>query len=157
MPSPDDLIRRLQSMPAEFRALIRRLDANALTAPYDDGWSPRQIIEHVRASDAIIAPRIYHVLVRDDAPLTAFDDRKWGSLIAAAEVPIDAQLAAFAITRAELCAMLRTLQPEDWTRTGVHEERGKITLTDIATWLAAHEEEHIAQLRQITHDAPRAL
>jgi hypothetical protein len=117
-----------------------------------DGWSPRQLLEHVRAADAIIAPRAYHVLVRDGPALPSFDERAWAVLIASAEIPLDAQLAAFAIQRAELCAMLRTLSEESWARTGVHEDRGEQSLAAMMTYLAEHEEEHLGQLRPIGED-----
>jgi hypothetical protein len=119
-----------------------------LTAALDpDGWSPRQVLDHVRAADAIIAPRAYHVLVRDRPPLPSFDERAWAALIAAAEIPLDAQLAAFAIQRAELCAMLRSLPEESWGRAGMHEKRGEQSLEAMMTDLAEHEEEHLGQLR----------
>lgn len=140
------LIARMQSTPQRLRAAVRRMQGDALTASRDGGWSVREIIEHVRASDAIIAPRVYQLLVRDRPPLTGFDERAWAALTARAEVPLDAQLAAFAITRAELCGVLRTLSPADWERAGVHEERGEIAIIDIARWIAGHEDEHVAQV-----------
>lgn len=140
------LIARMQSAPQRLRSAVRRMDGDALTASRDGEWSVREIVGHVRASDAIIAPRIYQILVRDRSPLAGFDERAWAALVARAEIPLDAQLAAFAITRAELCGVLRTLSPSDWRRSGVHEERGEISITGIARWIADHEDEHIAQV-----------
>ena len=142
------LVRRLQGTPSAFRVVLRAMTPAQLTAPSEpDGWSPRQLLEHVRAADAVIAPRAYHVLVRDRPALPSFDERAWAALIASAEIPLDAQLAAFAIERAELCAMLRAVPEKSWLRTGVHEERGEQSLGVIMTYLAEHEEEHLGQLR----------
>ena len=144
------LIDALKATPAALRGSVRSLKGRAIADPPADGeWSLLDIVRHVRASDAILAPRIVQVLVREGAPLAAFDERAWSELIAAADVPIDAQLAAFAIQRAELTALLRTLTPAQWLRSGVHEECGVQTLADICEYIAAHEAEHLAEAAAI--------
>jgi hypothetical protein len=140
------LVARMQSALQRLRSAVRRLNGDALTATRGGGWSVREIVEHVRASDAIMTPRIYQVLARDRPPLPGFDERAWAALAARAEVPLDAQLAAFAIMRAELCGLLRTLSPAEWARSGVHEERGEVAVIDIARRIASHEDEHVAQV-----------
>jgi hypothetical protein len=60
-------------------------------------------------------------------------------------MPLSAQLAAFAAGRAELVAVLRVIEQETWSRQGIHETRGVLTLHQIVTDLAVHELEHHAQ------------
>ncbi len=144
------LIDRLKATPAALRSLVRRLKPGQIaSAASDDGWGPLDVIRHMLAADAIIAPRVAQILVRDRPPLAAFDERAWARLIALAAVPVDAQLAAFAIQRAELNAILRTLSPDQWERAGVHEEHGEQTIFSICSVIAEHEEEHVRQLDEM--------
>jgi hypothetical protein len=147
---PARLIDVLKSTPQSLRAAARSLKAEQLTGAGGDGWSPLEIIRHMRAADAVLSPRIYHVLVRDNPPLPAFDERTWASLIEAAGVPLDAQLASFAIQRAELTALLRTLTPEQWLRAGTHEALGTQSVLDICAKIVDHEREHLAQLELVS-------
>jgi hypothetical protein len=58
-------------------------------------------------------------------------------------------LALFTLRRAEVGAMLRRVKPEDWARSGVHEEQGTTSLIELVGRLVDHEEEHCAQLAAI--------
>lgn len=143
------LIDRLKSTPAALRSFVRRLQPGQIACNAgDDGWAPLDVIRHVVASDAIIAPRVAQILVRDRPPLAAFDERAWARLSASA-VSVDAQLAAFAIQRAGMTAILRTLLPDQWERAGVHEERGEQTIFSICGDIVGHEEEHLRQLDEV--------
>ncbi len=50
--------------------------------------------------------------------------------------------------------MLRRAHPDDWRRSGVHEERGSLALIDIITHVVEHEEEHCMQLEAIRPKSP---
>ena len=45
--------------------------------------------------------------------------------------------------------MLRTLDEDDWQRTGIHPYRGKVSIHDIARELHEHDLEHLYQARII--------
>jgi DinB family protein len=146
---PAALIEVLKSTPASLRAGVRQLKAGRIAETAGGGWSALDVVRHVRAADAIVAPRVWHILIGERPRLPAFDERLWAGLMAAANVPIDAQLAAFAIQRAELTALLRTLTAEQWARQGVHETTGEQTVMQVCASIAEHEREHIEQLAEI--------
>ena len=58
-------------------------------------------------------------------------------------------LAAFTFGRAELVRVLRTLSPEDWQRTGLHEAQGRITIQETLRHLVEHEAEHCVQIETL--------
>jgi hypothetical protein len=141
------IIDALKATPASLRGAVRALKgAQIATALADGEWSTLDVVRHIRASDAILAPRIMQALVRDRPLFPSFDHQGWAELIAAADVPVDAQLAAFAIQRAELTALLRTLTVEQWQRMSVHEKRGEQSIAEICEHIAGHEAEHVAQI-----------
>ena len=146
----DPLLGRLGAMPVRLDGLIRdHPDPAAWQRTVDDGWSAAQIVAHLRASDEILTPRIYQMLVRDDPPLPAFDERRWAEVAGYDALPVDVHFARMALRRYELLQLLRGLEPAAWARAGEHEEHGRVTIFALAAHIAGHEEEHLAQLEQV--------
>jgi hypothetical protein len=44
---------------------------------------------------------------------------------------------------------LRQIAPEQWERFGIHAERGRITIRDLAVHIAGHDANHVEQIRRI--------
>lgn len=140
------ILETLGDTPTWLRTGLAHLsDQDAHAAAHAGEWSLADILAHLRASDAILAPRVFYVLIRDQPPLIGFDERAWAVVAASAHVPLATQLDAFAALRAELLGILRTLDPPAWDRAGMHETRGRLTLRQIVSDLAEHEREHRAQ------------
>ncbi|MGA7731467.1 MAG: DinB family protein [Chloroflexia bacterium] len=143
----NELIDRLAASPARFVALLSSLeDADSVAVASEGQWSPAEVMSHVRAANDILEPRLYQVLVRDSTPLIGFDERRWLEVAGYASLPITDLLHTMILKRKELVHALRGLSPEDWQRTGTHEVRGPISVLDIATQIADHEDEHLAQI-----------
>jgi hypothetical protein len=142
-----EIIEALAETPGWLRAgLVSLPEDVAWEAPAADEWSPAQVIAHLRASDAILAARVFQLLTRANTPLAGFDERAWAEVAARAHLPLATQLTAFEAQRAELVSVLRTLTAAEWEIPGQHETRGTLTLRVIATDLAEHEREHRPQL-----------
>src|SRR5262245_7699508 len=89
------LISRLASAPARLAAALSRLeDADSVIGAGPDEWSPAEVLAHLRASNSTLEPRIYHVLIRDNPPLPAFDERRWAEVARYASLPIIESLEA---------------------------------------------------------------
>ena len=145
-----DLIARLSAIPARItQATAGWSEGQLRAAPADDQWSAAAILAHLRASDDILAYRAYMILVRDSAPMPSFDERRWAEVAGYTKADFHTSLEAFRLRRAELAAMLRRAGPDDWRRSGVHEERGSLALIDIITHVVEHEEEHCAQIEAL--------
>jgi len=146
------LIAALAEAPARITALFRAAgEAASAASPAPDEWSASDVLAHLRASDAILAPRLFQIAVRDDPALPAFDERRWAEVAGYAALSPAVLLEGYASRRAELVAMLCRLAPADWQRAGQHEVAGRVTLLDIARHLATHEAEHVAQLEAALH------
>lgn len=141
------VLERLANVPARISHAIEGLtDAQLHRATASGEWSPAEILAHLRASDDIVAYRLYAILARDNPPLLAYDERRWAQISAYAQADFELSLQAFTLRRAELLRMLRQAVPTDWERTGTHEVKGSLSLFQVATVLAEHEEEHCLQL-----------
>jgi hypothetical protein len=141
------LVDALAATPGRLRGLLGALSGErARPRPGAGDWTPVDVLLHVRASDAILAPRIPQILARPGVPMADIDDRAYGDVLARAGLTVAEQVEAFGARRAELVALLRALRPEEWSATGQHELRGPITIRDLVAWIAEHEAEHLAQI-----------
>jgi hypothetical protein len=146
----ENLLNRLSSTPDRIAHAVTGWDEAALrTTPSSGDWSAAAILAHLRASDAIITYRLYAILVRDNPPMPAFDERRWAEIAGYGQADFAASLHLFALRRAELVHMLRGLPLDDWQRTGTHEVNGVFTLFTAVTHLVEHEEEHCLQLEAL--------
>src|SRR4051794_36536238 len=148
--STDELIDRLAQCASRLRSLAdRQTSAQRWSANAGDGWSPIEILAHMRASDAILSPRILHILVRDNPPLPRFDERRWAEVARFNDLPASELVHAHSVARAELVHALRRIDAANWQRTGTHDEEGVVSILEIAEHVADHEEEHLADLEKM--------
>lgn len=149
MSQTDNLADRLARTPERISRAVAGWSQADLHTPFAEAeWSAAAIFAHLRASDDIISPRVYALLVRDDPPLAACDDRRWAEVAGYEQADFQSSLATFTLRRAELVALLRRITPADWQRTGRHEVRGVISVFEVVMHLVEHEEEHCVQLEQ---------
>jgi uncharacterized damage-inducible protein DinB len=150
MDGAEELVERLAAIPGRIAAAAAGRSPEELSAAPEAGaWSAVDVMAHLRASDEILAPRLVAMVVREEPPLPAFDDRRWGEVMGYAESDFQELLATFTFRRAELIRLLRRLTPADWQRAGVHEARGRITLLETLRHLTDHEVEHCVQLEAL--------
>jgi transposase len=145
---PEAIVAALAATADRLRALFADLpDERAVRAPAPGEWSAAEALAHLRACDAIIAPRVWQILVRPGVRFPGMDEPRWRALSARSDEPLAAQLAAFLTHRAELVALLRTLTPEEWETAGEHEELGPVTIRVLMDrGMVQHEAEHLAQI-----------
>jgi hypothetical protein len=139
----------LESAPARFGAALARLeDADSVVGGAPEEWSPAQVMAHVRAANDILEPRILQILVRDEPPIAAFDERRWSEVARYDTLPVTELLSVMRARRRELVRALRAISAEDWERAGRHEVKGRVTVLDVARHIADHDDEHIEQIAQ---------
>ena len=152
MPTHDqvsDLLERLAATPQSIATLFANHSDAEITASRDGEWSAAEVLAHLRAADDIQSYRAYAILARDDAPMPAFDERRWADAVGYVALPPRESAAVYAGKRGELVAMLRRISPEEWDRTYRHETLGDLTLWAQVSNLAEHEEEHLTQLKAL--------
>ncbi len=146
----NDLLSRLARIPTRIAQATAGLTEAQMRQPSAEGeWSMIEVFEHVRATDDIIAGRVLPVLVRDQPPLPAYDERRWAEVTGYTQEHVEQPLETFGLRRAELVQVLRRVPLADWERAGIHEERGPMSLLAIVQRLVEHEEEHCTQLEAL--------
>ncbi|MGI8549876.1 MAG: DinB family protein [Dehalococcoidia bacterium] len=143
----DSLLARLQATPVWLRTMLSDTgQQRGKRSPSPGAWSAGEILAHLRAADAILAPRIVLIVMTDTPALPAVDERALAERAGYLEDAIQVALAAFTARRGELVRLLERLPQADWKRRGIHPERGAIGVAEIAAMVVEHEEEHRLQM-----------
>ena len=138
----------LAESPAQFGAALSDLgEAKFGRRPTPDEWSPLEILRHVRASDLIVASRIWNCLTRPDGIHLGLDERKYGDLLARADLSAADQVQAFILRRRELVGLLQGLSSDEWTAP-VWTDVGEVSVLRLTSEMASHEQEHRGQLAE---------
>lgn len=149
--APQDILARLEEVSEELNTEVQELDDEDVNFNSDvDDWSVKQIMAHLRDAERIYGQRIKRILSEEEPFLQAFnpdelaEERKYQEEVWA-EVRDTFQEA-----RTANIELFRTLNPAQWLKGGIHQERGRITIRDIAQSLISHSEEHLEQIRHVS-------
>lgn len=134
-----------------FTHIINGANPADLTARRDgpDGWTPLEILCHVRDLDPHYNRRAHSVVEQDKPDFVLLPvnqlaiERNYNGQDPAAV------LAEFAQVRDELLAYFASVPDADWSRTGVHPEQGEQTLLDVLIHAAHHDQIHIEQMTRV--------
>ena len=77
------------------------------------------------------------------------NEKRWARHLGYETANIRERLLLFTVLRSDTMRLLRSLSGSAWSRYGVHEERGKETVTRIARMYAGHDVNHLRQMETI--------
>jgi hypothetical protein len=115
--------------------------------PQPDQWSIRQIVAHVCDAEIVATMRLRQIIAEENPRLQAWDQDAWAKNLDYAKRKPSQSLETFRRVRAENYELLKDLPEPVFHRTGMHTERGTITLLQLLRLMAEHAENHAAQLR----------
>jgi DinB family protein len=124
-------------------------DETLHTRPLPNKWSVGEILAHLAEDEIATAWRYRQMVEHSGLDLDSFDQdlwAKWGHY--EARSPHDS-LMLFRLLREANLMFLRGLTPEQWACDGIHAERGRITVRELATHMAGHDANHLQQVRRI--------
>jgi hypothetical protein len=113
-----------------------------------DAWCVRQIVAHLADSEMVGMFRMRRIIAEDNPTIEAYDERAWSEKLDYGKRKYSAALETFRRTRAENYDLLKDLPREAFDRTGVHSERGPLTLLDLLSTYAEHAEKHAQQIQR---------
>jgi DinB superfamily len=117
--------------------------------PLPGKWSVGEIIAHLAEDELTSSWRYRQMIEKNGCALSAFNQEEWARLgDYASWRPADG-LQMFRLLREANLRMLRRLTDEEWDRFGLHAERGKISVRDLAGHMAGHDMNHVEQIRAI--------
>lgn len=140
----------LRASPVTLSGLLRGVsEADAATPAFDaeDEWSIAGIVFHLAYAEQVWLDRRVRLMVENQDPVLPSYPRPDFAL----PPKLAESLADFEFRRGRSLAYLASLTPKDWARSGRHEALGAITVARAASYVAAHDAEHLAQIaRRLT-------
>jgi len=144
------------------RTLIDRFEADAdvparaiegltreemLTFPVPGTWSIQQLIVHLMDSHVTCMLRMRKIIAEDNPLLTAYDENAFVRRLQYEDTDAKAAAEIFRLTQRMMAGVLRKLPDSAFDRTGIHTERGKVTLGELVPDYIGHLEHHMKFLR----------
>jgi uncharacterized damage-inducible protein DinB len=141
------LQRRTPEILAELLADVS--DARLRTRPSADKWSIGEILAHLAEDEIASGWRYRQMVEHNGLELDGFDQDLWARLGGYDSRPPQESLALFRLLRGANLQFLEALAPEQWECFGIHVERGRMTVRELATHMAGHDANHVEQVRRI--------
>ena len=150
---PGDLLDAFRAMPEVLVKMLEDCTQEQAQAARggDENWSIVEVVCHLRDAEERALERTRMMRDDDNPFLAAYDQDVWARERNYAADDLRQALGAFLRFREQHITELAALPPEDWERSGLHEEQGQITITNQIIHLVAHDAIHTAQIaRQLT-------
>jgi DinB superfamily len=128
-----------------YTALQQLTEEELDRRPVDGGWTPREIVHHLADSETIGMIRLHRLLAEDHPVLPGYDEERFARKLHY-DRPVGASLEVLRAVRSATGELLDWMTEEEWTREGIHSERGQFTVEDWLRTYAAHAHDHAEQM-----------
>ena len=123
--------------------------------PADRGaWSAAVVMSHLADAELVYGMRLRLILTEARPLLAAFDQNAWAERFGGLDDPRDA-LNRWRVLRDANLRLLGSVDDDEWDRTGVHVQRGEMTVADVAGHLVDHDRNHLDQIRRTLAEVGR--
>lgn len=134
----------------KLAALTKGLSKSQLTRkPAADKWSIAQIMAHLADAELVIGWRLRQVLSSNGTTIQPFAQDVWADIFQYENSDPRQSLDIFRTLRTANLALLKRVPKDLWNNYGMHQERGKETVTHIVQMIAGHDLNHLRQIEDI--------
>ncbi len=120
--------------------------AQMRTRPAGGGWTIAEIVLHLMDSDLILADRMKRVIAESEPTLIGFNESLFARNLFYQMLDPQAAADLFMRNRRLTAEILTRLSDDDFQRTGMHNERGRISLRELLAMAIAHLDHHMVFL-----------
>ena len=136
----------LASLPP-LRKAVADLGPEQLQArPVPGRWSTLEVVCHLVDSEQAWCHRMKRVIAEDRPLLIGYDETRFTAALPYHENDLEEELTLMEAMRNQMARTLRGLPDSAWSRTGVHNERGLITLEEMLRAEVEHVPHHLAHI-----------
>jgi uncharacterized damage-inducible protein DinB len=115
----------------------------------ENGWSIKEVVIHLCDAEIVLTHRVKQVISEKNPLMIGFDQDLWAVRQNYSKLELSLHLEIYRLLRESLVPIFNALQETDWSRTGIHNEAGKLTLSDLAVKLVSHTATHLKQIQRI--------
>lgn len=131
------------------RLLGKATPAKMNQRPAADKWSIAMILAHLAESELVLSYRLRMVLGSNGTAIQAFDQNRWQRNAGYLSKDPQKTIKLLETLRANNIALLKSISKEQWSNFGIHEERGKETVSQMVAMVAGHDVNHVRQVEAI--------
>jgi hypothetical protein len=147
----------IASFPKNIESETKHLNDQQLDTRYrPEGWTIRQVIHHCADSHMNSFIRLKLALTEENPTIKPYLEDRWAELTDSNNLPVSSSLKIIEGVHERWVALLKSLTNDQWKRTFIHPEHGKIFSIDEATgfyaWHCEHHLAHICQAKKIYQD-----
>jgi DinB superfamily len=137
----------LRRTPDSLRLLLDAVNPEDLRRKKGKEWSPREILIHLVDTEFAYGFRYRAIMGKEGCQVSAYDQQEWAERFGYGELDGIQLVRAFTPLRRVNLELLQSVDPALFQRAGYHEEYGKITVGDMIPHIAAHDLNHLQQIR----------
>jgi uncharacterized damage-inducible protein DinB len=146
----EDALKVQRTTVGKLTKLIRGLTPKQLKWQPEAGkWSITEILAHLADTEIVASWRLRSVLGENGTTIQAYDQNAWAAVFQYRKRAAKASLALFRTLRENNHAMLKEIPRDKWDNYGMHQERGKETVSHLTRMFAGHDVNHVLQVERI--------
>lgn len=139
-----------RATPSRLESLVRGHRRKQLgRRPGPKKWSVAEVLAHLADTEIVVGWRLRQVLSKSGTPIQAYDQDLWAASGKYAKRDPRQSLVLFRTVREANLRLLKSLSARQWKQYGVHAERGRESMADIARMIAGHDLNHMLQIQRI--------
>jgi len=145
----EDAINKIRRLPLQVEELVSGLSPQELTAkPLAGEWTVAQNVHHIADSHINSYVRCKLMATEDNPTLKPYDEGAWALLSDGSSSDLSDSLTLLKALHARWVQVWENLPDDAWQRTGMHPERGPVTLARQLELYVEHGEAHLDQIRR---------
>lgn len=129
-------------------AIAGMTDAELDARPIAGKMTTREVVCHIADFEPVYADRMKRVLAEDSPPLRGGDPDVWMQALAYASRDVREELDLIDAVRKQMARILRTVPESAWSRAGIHNEAGPLSLGELLTRVTGHLPHHVAFIEE---------
>ena|SRR5687768_7034436 len=142
-------LQRLRTTGRDLMSLVASAEPSALRRePAPDEWSAATVVGHLADAELVYGVRLRLVVAEDRPVLTSFDEEAWADRFGELDDDTKDTLGRFRALRESNLRLLDALVDGEWERTGVHQQKGVLSVGALVKSLAEHDRTHLDQIRR---------
>jgi hypothetical protein len=144
----EELLASLNSMPEYLREIFSGLTTEQARTPGpDETFSPVEQVWHLADLEREgFGARIQRLLSEPAPHLSDFDGTKIAAERSYRSLSLEEGIRAFTEARRENIAALKTIDSPEWSRSGIQEGVGVVSLCDMPNFMLQHDSAHMAEI-----------
>lgn len=130
-----------------LRLLLDNVNPEAFVKEPEGGWSPRQILIHLVDTEYAYGFRYRYIMAEKNPVVSPYNQDDWVHTFGYGDLDANQLVRAFIPLRRVNLELLQNVDPQLLDKHAQHPEFGKITVGMMIPHLAAHDLNHLQQIR----------